>query len=72
MEKIAENISAYTYGTSEVAASPISLNELQALKISVGFTTEDECFLRRSPFGPRPTWTSRKQRSNGNARRISS
>jgi len=45
MKKVAESIPAYTYGTPEVAASPISLDELQALRISVGFTTEDERFL---------------------------
>jgi hypothetical protein len=43
---MAEGIPAYTYGTSEVAASPVSLDELQALKISVGFTAEDERALR--------------------------
>jgi hypothetical protein len=46
MKKVAENIPAYTYGTSEVAPSPISLKELQALKTSIGFTAEDERFLR--------------------------
>jgi hypothetical protein len=45
MKKVAENIPAYTYGTPEVAASPASLEELQALKTSVGFTTENERFL---------------------------
>jgi hypothetical protein len=44
VKKIAESIPAYTYGSSKVAASLISLDELQALKISVGFTAEDERF----------------------------
>ena len=34
------------YGTPGVAASPVSLDELQALKISVGFTEVDERYLR--------------------------
>jgi len=46
MKKVAENIPAYTYGTSEVAPSPISVEELQSLKTSIGFTAEDERFLR--------------------------
>ena len=46
MKKVAESIPAYTYGTPAVAASPISLHELQALKTSVGFTAEDERLLQ--------------------------
>jgi hypothetical protein len=46
MKKVAENIPAYTYGASEVASSPISVEELQSLKTSIGFTAEDERFLR--------------------------
>lgn len=46
MKKIAEEIPGYTYGTAAVAKSPVSLDELQSLKVSVGFTAEDERFLR--------------------------
>jgi hypothetical protein len=46
MKKVTENIPAYTYGASEVAPSPISVEELQSLKTSIGFTAEDERFLR--------------------------
>lgn len=38
---VAEEISAYTYGTSQVAKSPVSLNELEQLKQTVGVTRED-------------------------------
>ena len=43
---VAEEIPSYTYGTAEVATSPVSLKELEQLKQSVGFTTEDEKYLR--------------------------
>ena len=46
MKKIAEQIPAYTYGTAAVAASPVSLDEMEKLKITAGFTDEDEQFLR--------------------------
>lgn len=46
MKKVADEIPAYTYGTPAVDTSPVSLDELQALKVSVGFTGEDERFLR--------------------------
>src|SRR5437588_570861 len=39
-------ISGYTYGTAEVATSPISLEELDLLKQSVGFNGDDERYLR--------------------------
>jgi hypothetical protein len=42
---IAENIPAYDYGTS-AARSPISLRELEQFKQSVGFTNEDEKYLK--------------------------
>ena len=42
----AQHISGYTYGTAEVAASSVSLDELEALKVSVGFTAESERYLR--------------------------
>ena len=46
MEKVAENIHGYKYGTSEIAVSRISIRDLEELKISVGFTPEDELQLR--------------------------
>ncbi len=35
-----EHIHGYTYGTPEVSPSPISLQESQALQVTVGFTSE--------------------------------
>jgi hypothetical protein len=46
MKKISENIPGYSYGTDEVARSPVSLQELNDLKIGAGFTEEDERYLR--------------------------
>ncbi len=46
MKKVADEIRGYTFGTEAVAASPVSLDELDQLKISAGFTEEDEKFLR--------------------------
>ena len=46
MEKVSEHIPGYSYGTAEVAASPISMQELDDLKISTGFTEEDQRYLR--------------------------
>ena len=40
MKKVAEQISGYTYGSAD--ASPVSLQDLENLKISVGWTGEDE------------------------------
>jgi hypothetical protein len=46
MKKISEQIPGYSYGTGEIAKSPISTRELDELKISAGFTEEDERYLR--------------------------
>jgi hypothetical protein len=46
MKKVAEEIPAYTYGTAAVDASMVSLDELEMLKVSAGFTAQDEQFLR--------------------------
>lgn len=46
MKKVAEHIHGYTYGTSEVAPSSISMMQLEDLKISAGFTEEDQRYLR--------------------------
>jgi hypothetical protein len=43
---IAEHIHGYTYGTPEVAKSSVSMRELEDLKISVGFTEDDQRYLR--------------------------
>jgi len=45
MEKISETIPGYAYGAEGISKSSISLQELEQMKISVGFTTEDERFL---------------------------
>jgi hypothetical protein len=46
MKKISADIPGYSYGASEVAHSPVSMRELDDLKISAGFTEEDERYLR--------------------------
>lgn len=46
MKTIAEHIHGYTYGTAGVAASPVTLEELEALKVSVGFTSENQRYLQ--------------------------
>jgi Protoglobin len=46
MNPAGEGIPGYTYGTSAVAGSTVSLQELDMLKISAGFTQEDERYLQ--------------------------
>ena len=46
MKKVSDNIPGYTYGAAEVGASPVTIKELQDLKVSAGFTEEDEKYLR--------------------------
>jgi hypothetical protein len=46
MKKVAEHIHGYTYGMAEVGYSPVSMQELEQLKTSVGFTEEDRHYLR--------------------------
>ncbi len=46
MKKVTEHIPGYSYGTGEVARSPVSMRELDDLKISAGFTEEDQRYLR--------------------------
>jgi hypothetical protein len=43
---VAEKIPAYTYGSADATESPISITELEQLKQSVGFTNEDEKYLK--------------------------
>lgn len=45
MKKVADEIPAYSYGSAGVSRSPVSLDELAKLKISAGFTAEDERLL---------------------------
>jgi Protoglobin len=46
MKNIPETIPGYAYGCEAVPKSSISLQELEQMKISVGFTEEDERYLR--------------------------
>ena len=46
MKQVSEHIPGYSYGTAEVAPSPLSMRELEELKISAGFTDEDQRYLR--------------------------
>lgn len=46
MGKVHESIPGYSYGSPEVAKSPVSVQDLERLKTSAGFTKEDERYLR--------------------------
>lgn len=46
MKTVAEHIHGYTYGTADVPASAVTLGELEALKVSVGFTSENQRYLQ--------------------------
>ena len=46
MPKVAAQIDGYTYGEPEVAASAVTLQQLENLKTSVGMTAEDDRYLR--------------------------
>ncbi len=48
MTNDADHLHGYTYGTDEVARSPVSMQELHELKTTVGFTEEDQRQLRRA------------------------
>ena len=48
MIKVPGEMPTYTYGEAAVATSPVSLEELEQLKISVGFTADDERYLRKA------------------------
>jgi hypothetical protein len=41
-----EQIRGYSYGSSKVARSAVSTQDLESLKVSAGFTAEDERYLR--------------------------
>ena len=46
MKKIASKEDGYTYGNESVDNSPITMDELERLKVSVGFSEEDRQWLR--------------------------
>jgi hypothetical protein len=46
MKRITDPIPGYTYGTDDVATSSVTMQELQDLKISVGFTEEHQRSLQ--------------------------
>jgi Protoglobin len=46
MKRITEDIPGYAYGSDNLASSAISLRELNEMKTSLGFTEEDERYLR--------------------------
>jgi hypothetical protein len=46
MKEITKEISGYAYGSNALPSSLISMQELEELKASVGFTQEDERYLR--------------------------
>jgi hypothetical protein len=48
MKKVAEHIHGYTYGTTDVASSPVTLQQLEDLKVSVGFTEQDQRYLQQA------------------------
>ena len=46
MKRVSEDIPGYSYGADNVARSAFSERELDDLKVSAGFTDEDQCYLR--------------------------
>jgi Protoglobin len=46
MKRVADEIPGYGYGSLEIADSPISAGILEQLKVTVGWTAEDELSLR--------------------------
>jgi Protoglobin len=46
LRQVAEHIHGYLYGTDGVAQSPVSVDDLERLKISTGFTEEDRRYLQ--------------------------
>lgn len=46
MNKISEHIPGYSYGGTEVSTSPVTMQQLEDLKVSAGFTEEDQRYLR--------------------------
>jgi hypothetical protein len=46
MKTVTEGIAGYDFGSCEVPKSPVSLQELEQLKVTVGFTEEDSRYLK--------------------------
>jgi hypothetical protein len=46
MKKVADQIHGYNYGNADVARSPVSMLDLKNLKTTVGWTDEDQRYLR--------------------------
>jgi hypothetical protein len=46
MKTVADEIPGYRYGATDASRSPISLQDLEHLKTSAGFTEEDERYLQ--------------------------
>jgi hypothetical protein len=46
MKQVADDISGYSYGASDVGRSTVSMRDLDDLKRSAGFTEDDERYLR--------------------------
>jgi hypothetical protein len=46
MKMISKPMHGYSYGDAGVGPSPVSVEDLASLKVSVGFTDEDERYLR--------------------------
>lgn len=46
MKDFAQGIAGYTFGAGDVPRSPVSLQDLEQLKVSVGFTAEDSRYLK--------------------------
>src|SRR5271167_1338020 len=46
MKQVGDYIHGYDYGKTKIATSRVSLQELEALKVSVGFTEEDRRHLQ--------------------------
>jgi hypothetical protein len=47
MKRVADHIHRYTYATVDVTVSPVSTREWEDLKVSVGFTDEDQRYANR-------------------------
>jgi hypothetical protein len=46
MRKVSEHIPGYTYGTAAVGRSKVSVEDFDRLKVSAGFTDEDQRYLQ--------------------------
>lgn len=46
MNRIADDIPGYNYGSAQIAHAPLSLDDLAGLKITLGWSLDDERFLR--------------------------